>query len=1122
MNSVQKALNRLQKLIRLWFGRLRRHPKSFVILFAALVFTVLSWRYTQNAIHQLAEMKFEDEVGDTMARIRNRVDLHVSTLHGARGLYAGSERVERHEWRAFVQGDELSEIYPGVVATGFVQYVSDQERDGFVESVRSDKSINPEGFPHFDIYPAGKRSEYLAVKFIEPMVGNERLLGLDLAFDPRRWSAIQKAVDNGEPAASQRVDMVHGEAAGSLFEIYLAIYGREVPVGTFQERRSALRGFVYSVFDMNDLMSGIFGGIRRRPAIDFEIFDGDILTEENLIYEGMGFLRTVDFDFKPRFTVHKILMIGQRPWSLRFISLPGFGLDFPEELLPALVLFSGLAFSFLVFVVLYSLAISHAREMKMAELAAIVESSDDAVISMNLQGTVASWNPAAERIYGYESREVVSRSFSMLMLPENLKELPEVLDRMKREERINYYETVRLRKDGRRIHVSSTISPIKDPAGVLKGISTIDRDITQLKQVGELLQQSREFYLTLFEEFPAMVWRSVIGGGRDYFNKTWCSFTGRSPDQERDHGWNNRIHPEDIDRYLQVYQRALQDRQPYQIEYRLRRFDDQYRWLSENGHPFNGPDGRFSGLIGYCSDVTDRKRAEEDLRHSLDLLFGVVENIPAMICLKDAVELRYELFNKAGEDLLGHRREELMGKNDYDFFPRERADVLTANDYQILREGEMKDVSEEVVQTKEKGQRILHTKKVPILKDAKGNPMYLLGISEDITDRKRAEEALRESEERLRAILDNSPAVIYLKDADGRHVFVNRRFEALFHVDNENVRGKTDHDLFPKEIADAYRSNDLKVLREGVPHELEEVAPQDDGIHTYITIKFPLKSAQGETYAVCGIATDITERKRAEEQLRRVNEELVRNEKKLIEAFSNLEQAHTELKETQSQLIRAEKFAAMGKIAGMISHEFRNQLGVIRNSVYFLTMKLESDDVKITNHLKILEKEIQETDRIIENILSFARKSQPELKSIDLRRLLEASLEKANISGDVRVAMKVDKGLPSIQGDEVLLTRVFVNIILNAVQAMKSHGRLMIRVSSSSGFIQISFEDTGPGIREEDKRRIFDPLFSTKTRGAGLGLATARVLVEGHGGTIRLESRFGFGTVVVIRLPIMA
>jgi len=169
----------------------------------------------------------------------------------------------------------------------------------------------------------------------------------------------------------------------------------------------------------------------------------------------------------------------------------------------------------------------------------------------------------------------------------------------------------------------------------------------------------------------------------------------------------------------------------------------------------------------------------------------------------------------------------------------------------------------------------LLTSKAP-LRDTRGRIIGLVGMGRDITDRKREEEQHRLSETRLQAILDNTTAVIYLKDTQGRYLLINRQFEDLFHVTLEQVVHKTDYDLFPGTMADAFRVNDQRVLETRTPLEFEEVAPRDGEIRTFISIKFPLWDTTGVPYAVCGISTDITERKRAETKLVAANAELHR------------------------------------------------------------------------------------------------------------------------------------------------------------------------------------------------------------------------------------------------------
>lgn len=228
----------------------------------------------------------------------------------------------------------------------------------------------------------------------------------------------------------------------------------------------------------------------------------------------------------------------------------------------------------------------------------------------------------------------------------------------------------------------------------------------------------------------------------------------------------------------------------------------------------------------------------------------------------------------------------------------------------------------------------------------------------------------------------------------------------------------------------------------------------------------------------------------------------------------------TELTAAKEKLARAESLAALGRFSGIIGHEFKNELCVMKNTVYFLRMKLQDGDEKIAKHLRILEEEIADTERLIDNITSFARNKTPKLKPVDLEGLLSKSIEKLNIPGTTEVVIKVEKGLAPLQADEIQLSRVFNNIILNSLQAMAKKGKLTIKAASSGGWVDIVFEDTGAGIKEEDMEMIFDPFFSTKTKGMGLGLVISKIIVEAHNGAIEIASKAGKGTTVAIRLPI--
>ncbi|MBU4252936.1 MAG: hypothetical protein KKC39_04865 [Candidatus Omnitrophica bacterium] len=227
----------------------------------------------------------------------------------------------------------------------------------------------------------------------------------------------------------------------------------------------------------------------------------------------------------------------------------------------------------------------------------------------------------------------------------------------------------------------------------------------------------------------------------------------------------------------------------------------------------------------------------------------------------------------------------------------------------------------------------------------------------------------------------------------------------------------------------------------------------------------------------------------------------------------------SKLKSLQERLIAHERLAAMGKAAGAIGHEFKNQLGVMRNSIYFLNMNLANTGEKIKKHLTILEEQVIETNRTIENILSFAATKRLEFEPLNLKELLAHSISNLQVPEEIDLEMRLPFDTWEIKADKIQINRVFINIIINALEAMNNKGKLSITASKDEKFTTVVFQDSGPGIKEENKARIFEPFFSTKSSGMGLGLSTSKAAIEAHGGQMEIASAYGQGTAVTIKIP---
>ena len=265
-------------------------------------------------------------------------------------------------------------------------------------------------------------------------------------------------------------------------------------------------------------------------------------------------------------------------------------------------------------------------------------------------------------------------------------------------------------------------------------------------------------------------------------------------------------------------------------------------------------------------DITERKQAEAALLASEKFLNSIIENIPDMIFVKEAQELRFVRFNKAGEDLLGHSRKDLYGKNDYDLFPKDEADIFTTNDREVFRNKNLLDIPEERIQTRNKGLRILHTKKLPIL-DNKGNPQFLIGISEDITERKRADAALQKSEDKYRQLVEIAREGIWAIDAENNTTYLNPRMAEMLQYTVDEMQNLP-LQSFMDDAGKMIFAQNMAGRRQGIAEVLPFELIKKGGDRIYATISAsPLTDDTGAYQGSIAVISDITDRKRAGDAL---------------------------------------------------------------------------------------------------------------------------------------------------------------------------------------------------------------------------------------------------------------
>ena len=405
-------------------------------------------------------------------------------------------------------------------------------------------------------------------------------------------------------------------------------------------------------------------------------------------------------------------------------------------------------------------------------LAAIVDSSSDAIVSKDLNGIVNSWNASAERIFGYTAEEMIGKSILTIIPPELREEETMILSRLRSGQRIDHFETVRVTKSGKKINVSLTISPVRDSAGNVVGASKIARDITEEKRTAAAVRESEQRFQIMADNAPVIIWMAAVNGDRTYFSRPWLEFTGRTLEQESNDGWADAVHAEDRERCLQTYRWCLQNRQPFSIEYRLQRADGEYRWVLDRGVPLYSTGGEFNGYIGSCLDITEQRRVQDLLRQAHDDLEVRVRERTAELERRTAqVSAQAELLDLANDAILvrslddritywnsgsarlyGWTKEEVLGRHPHDILHTEFPEPFENMRAQLLREGSWQG---ELIHKRRDGSTVTVASRWSTWSSKDGKPLGFLELNTDITDRKRAEDTLRQMSGRLLQMQDD-------------------------------------------------------------------------------------------------------------------------------------------------------------------------------------------------------------------------------------------------------------------------------------------------------------------------------------------------------------------------------
>ncbi|MCF7875137.1 MAG: PAS domain S-box protein [Candidatus Omnitrophica bacterium] len=546
--------------------------------------------------------------------------------------------------------------------------------------------------------------------------------------------------------------------------------------------------------------------------------------------------------------------------------------------------------------------------------------------------------------------------------------------------------------------------------------------------------------------------------------------------------------------------------------YHFKTINGKDKWVLHNSFLIE-EDGGEKILESIVTDITEQRKTEQQSR----FLAGMLDNAPLSVIATNQ-QRKIVYINPATEKLYGYRKNELLGKDP--IILNAEADAGEIEDDILAKTKNRKVYIKRLKNQKKNGDFFIVETAIYQLKDKSGNFVALVGFQKDVTEEIKNHESIRQSELKFRTIFQKAGAAIFVADPEtGRILDCNQRAEDLMEAPRKKIIGLHQSRLHPKGKEKDYQQLFKDHLRKKTNADYEGQIENSRGVVKPVWISAELLDF-GSKNLMVGFFTDLSLRTEYEKKEKEALKASVKAASEHAKA-QELEKAYGELKSIQEKLIRTEKLAALGKLSGIVAHDLRNPLGVIRNSIYILKKKLANlPDSKVKKYLKVLDEEIEAADTIIEDVLNFTRLKNIKFLLFDLNKEIEKILTKIKIPANIRLKKTIDKNIPKIKADKEQLRRVFINLINNGIEAMPEGGELSVTTALKNSFVCVDISDNGVGIKREDKHKIFEPMYSTKVHGTGLGLSACKNIVTAHQGQIKVESRRGKGTKILVKIPL--
>ncbi|MFZ2278804.1 MAG: PAS domain S-box protein [Prosthecobacter sp.] len=795
-----------------------------------------------------------------------------------------------------------------------------------------------------------------------------------------------------------------------------------------------------------------------------------------------------------------------------------------------------------------------------ALLAAIVDSSADAIIGKDLNSIVTSWNKGAEAMFGFPASEMLGHSITKIIPPDRHNEEDLILSRVKLGRRMEHFETMRLTRSGEQIAVSVTVSPIKDSHGNVIGASKIARNITEQQMAKAALRQSEARFAKAFQSNPAAMCITTIRDGRFIeVNERYCQLFDFTREELLGQTsvnlalWDDPATRTAVMENLQA-QGFVRDRE---TQFRRRNRERLDALISMELIGFPGEND--SVVVSMFADITERKRSEAALRASEEWLRLITNLVPHGIFAKNAAG-RYIFANPALAETRGLPLEDILGKDDFELAPdRAQAEACRADDRAVLDSGVTKNIAEEYHTDLSGRTRVLQTIKMPFIVPETGE-RAVFGAWVDITERKSAEEEVQrlnaeleqrvvertaqletanrelcQSRAELKSLFESLPGLYLVLTPEFKIVAVSDAYLAATLTTREGIVGRGLFEVFPDNPDDPEANGELnlrsslkRVLANGVVDTMaiqKYDVRRPDGVFEpryWSPINSPVVGADHKVQYIIHRVEEVTEfvlsKSRAVSRDTEFNARMEQMEAEIFQSSQKVQAANQQLEAANKEL---ESFSYS------VSHDLRAPLramdGFSRAVLEDYGSQLPPDGLR---YLQVIRTSAQRMGNLIDDLLSFSRLSRATLskRTIDARRLVQDALEDLSAQRAGRDIQLIMGELRACEGDPSLLKQVWINLLSNAIKYTQKRGSAVIEVGcNTDGPVSIYFvRDNGTGFDMRYAHKLFG-VFQRLHRaedydGTGVGLAIVQRIIHRHGGRVWAEAAVDQGATFYFTL----